>query len=632
MSKGILSTTGLVLALILFLAVNILAATTLRSTRVDLTESRLYTLSDGTRNVLADLDEEITLRFFFSKTLAQEVPGLSSYAQRVRELLEEYAAQADGKLTLIVSEPVPFSEEEDRAVSYGLRGAPASAQGDLLYFGLAGTNTTDDTETIPFFTQQREEFLEYDLTKLVYNLAHTEQPVVGLITQLPMQGGMGQNPMQPQRTEPWVILSQIEQLFEVRKLDWSLARIPDDVRVLMVVHPKDLPAETAFAIDQFVLGGGHALVFVDPFSEADRPPPDQSNPMAGMGLKRSSNLPELFAAWGVEFATDDAVADRSRALRVGMGGQGIDYVPWLALRADKDDFAQDDAITAELGVVHLASAGILRHAAGASTGFHPLLESSDDSMPIKTATLQFQEMRPDPAGLLDTFQAGDERLVVAARIDGPVRTAFPDGKPGADDAPEDGAEAPPRETWRTESDGPINVIVVADADLLQDRFWTRVQNFLGQRMVMPLADNADFVVNACENLAGSNDLISLRSRGTYHRPFDRVVELRREAEDRYRAKEAEFEAQLRDTEQRIADLQQGKEGIEALILSPEQRAELEQLKEERVKTRKGLREVRHQLDQDIERLGARLELANVLGVPALVALAGLAFLLMRRKN
>jgi ABC-type uncharacterized transport system involved in gliding motility auxiliary subunit len=447
-----------------------------------------------------------------------------------------------------------------------------------------------------------------------------------------MQGGMGQNPMQPQRTEPWVILSQIEQLFEVRKLDWSLARIPDDVRVLMVVHPKDLPAETAFAIDQFVLGGGHALVFVDPFSEADRPPPDQSNPMAGMGLKRSSNLPELFAAWGVEFATDDAVADRSRALRVGMGGQGIDYVPWLALRADKDDFAQDDAITAELGVVHLASAGILRHAAGASTGFHPLLESSDDSMPIKTATLQFQEMRPDPAGLLDTFQAGDERLVVAARIDGPVRTAFPDGKPGADDAPEDGAEAPPRETWRTESDGPINVIVVADADLLQDRFWTRVQNFLGQRMVMPLADNADFVVNACENLAGSNDLISLRSRGTYHRPFDRVVELRREAEDRYRAKEAEFEAQLRDTEQRIADLQQGKEGIEALILSPEQRAELEQLKEERVKTRKGLREVRHQLDQDIERLGARLELANVLGVPALVALAGLAFLLMRRKN
>jgi ABC-type uncharacterized transport system involved in gliding motility auxiliary subunit len=354
--------------------------------------------------------------------------------------------------------------------------------------------------------------------------------------------------------------------------------------------------------------------------------------MAGMGLKRSSNLPELFAAWGVEFATDDAVADRSRALRVGMGGQGIDYVPWLALRADKDDFAQDDAITAELGVVHLASAGILRHAAGASTGFHPLLESSDDSMPIKTATLQFQEMRPDPAGLLDTFQAGDERLVVAARIDGPVRTAFPDGKPGADDAPEDGAEAPPRETWRTESDGPINVIVVADADLLQDRFWTRVQNFLGQRMVMPLADNADFVVNACENLAGSNDLISLRSRGTYHRPFDRVVELRREAEDRYRAKEAEFEAQLRDTEQRIADLQQGKEGIEALILSPEQRAELEQLKEERVKTRKGLREVRHQLDQDIERLGARLELANVLGVPALVALAGLAFLLMRRKN
>jgi ABC-type uncharacterized transport system involved in gliding motility auxiliary subunit len=355
--------------------------------------------------------------------------------------------------------------------------------------------------------------------------------------------------------------------------------------------------------------------------------------MAGMGVKRSSDLPQLFAAWGVEYATDDAVADRARALRVGMGGQGIDYVPWLALRADQDDFAQDDAVTAELGVVHLASAGILRHADGASTGFHPLLESSADSMPIKTATLQFQEMRPDPASLLDSFASGGERLVVAARVDGPVKTAFPDGKPGADDAQAEGADEPPLpETWLAESQGPINVIVVADTDLLQDRFWTRVQNFLGQRLVTPLADNSDFVLNAFENLSGSNDLISLRSRGTYHRPFERVVELRRDAEERYRAKEREFEDALRDTERRIADLQQGKQGIEALILSPEQREELEQLKEERVKTRKALREVRHQLDQDIERLGTRLELANVLGVPALVALAGLAFLVSRRKN
>lgn len=638
MSKSLLTTSGLIVAVVLFLAVNILAGTALRSARFDLTENKLYTLSDGTRNVLGELDEDVTLRFFFSKKLAAEIPSIQAYGKRVQELLEELAAESD-RLTLVVEEPEPFSEAEDSAVSFGLRGAPANRAGDMLYFGLAATNTTDDTETIPFFSDAREEFLEYDLTQLIYKLGDPERPVVGVITQLPLAGMPQGNPfMQQPPSEAWVVYDQLAQLFDVRDLDWDTRAIDEDVDVLVLVHPKALPESTLYAVDQFVLRGGRLLAFVDPFCEVDQPPRDPQNPLAGMQAPRSSDLAPLLATWGVELSTADALGDRARALEVRTAdGEPAPYVVWAALRADKDDFSTEDAVTAQLGTLHVASAGILQPIEGAATEFAPLIQSSDEAGRVETQSLAFQQLAPDPAGLLDALVVEGERFTVAARLRGSAVSAYPDGDPlaGAEDledaAPgEDGTvDEPELPAHRSASDGPVNVIVVADVDLLTDRFWVRVQNFLGTRLVSPIADNGDFVINAVENLTGSDDLISLRSRGRFQRPFDRVIELRREAEARFRSKEQELEDKLRDTERKLADLQQGKEGAERLILSDEQVAELERFKDERLRTRKELRQVKLQLNQDIESLGTELKLLNILGVPLLVALAGLATFALR---
>ena len=630
MGKHLMTGTGLAVAAILFFAVNILAGSTLRSARFDLTENKLYTLSEGTKNVLGELDEDVTLRFFFSKKLAQEIPAIQAYGKRVQELLEELSARSE-RLTLIVEEPEPFSEAEDRAVGFGLRGAPANRQGDKLYFGLAATNTTDDVETIGFFSPEREEFLEYDLTQLVYKLGDPERPVVGLITQLPVAGGPA-NPMMQQPPQPsWVVHEQLGQLFEMRDLAWDTRAIDEDVDVLIVVHPKDLPESTLYAIDQYVLKGGHALVFVDPFCEIDQPPRDPQNPLAGMQAKRSSDLAPLLATWGVEFSTENAVGDRARALEVQtQSGAPAPFVVWTALRSDKEDFSSDDAVTAQLGTLHFASAGQLAPVGGAETTFTPLIQSSDESGLVETQSLAFQQIAPDPAGLLDGLAIEGERFTVAARISGPARSAYP-GDPLAAD--EEGAEgAQETSAHVSESTGPINVIVVADADLLTDRFWVRVQNFLGTRLISPIADNGDLVINAVENLSGSNDLISLRSRGRFQRPFDRVIELRREAETRYRDKEQELEDKLRDTERKLAELQQGKEGADRMILSDDQMVELERFQDERLATRKELRQVKLQLSKDIESLGTGLKLANILGLPVGVALFGLFTLGLRSKK
>lgn len=638
MSKSLMTTTGLVVAGILFLAVNILAGTALRSARVDLTENKLYTLSEGTENVLSELDEDVTLRFYFSRKLAQEIPAIQAYGKRVQELLEELAAVSD-KLTLVVEEPEPFSEAEDSAVSFGLRGAPANRAGDMLYFGLAATNTTDDTETIPFFSDAREEFLEYDLTQLIYKLGDPERPVVGLITQLPVAGSAQANPFTQQPpSEAWVIYDQLGQLFEVRDLAWDSRTIDEDVDVLILVHPKALPESTLYAVDQYVLRGGHALVFVDPFCEVDQPPRDPQNPLAGLQAPRSSDLAPLLSTWGVELSTEDVLGDRARALEVrGADGAPTPYVTWAALRSDKEDFSTDDAVTAQLGTLHFASAGMLQPIGGAETEFTPLISSSDEAGRVEAQTLAFQQIAPDPAGLLDALSIEGERFALAARISGSAQSAYPAGDPlaGQDTQPgPDGEPVVPEELPEhlSQSQGPINVIVVADADLLTDRFWVRVQNFLGTRLVSPIADNGDFVINAVENLTGSNDLISLRSRGRFQRPFDRVIELRREAEARFRNKEKELEAKLRETEQKLAELQQGKEGVERMILSDEQVAELELFKEERVATRKELRQVKLQLNQDIESLGTGIKLANILGLPLAVALFGFATFALRSKK
>lgn len=622
---------GLAVALLLFLVVNILTGAAFRSARLDLTENQLYTLSDGTRNILGRLDEPIRLRFFFSKQLAQKVGAgpLSAYAQRVQEMLEEYAAASNGKVALEVHDPEPFSEAEDKAVSFGIKGSPATTAGEMFYFGLAGTNTTDQEEVIPFFQQNREEFLEYDLTRLVVNLSTAERKVVGLLTSLNMEGNPLARFTNPEASaDAWFVVEEMRKLFEVRVIPKESETIEEGLDVLMIVHPQGLSAQTLYAIDQYVMGGGKAIVFVDPHCEVQEVRQDPQNPMAAMMANRSSDLGPLLGAWGLDLAPDSLAGDLENALRVNYQGQAVDYVVWTALRGGEQGLLNaDDPVTADIDVINLASAGVLTRRADATTTITPLLQTSSQSMRVPKTDVQFGA---DPVRVLNSFVPANERLLVAARVSGPAKTAYPDGAPKAEAA--EGETPPAPKEQIKESQGPINVIVVADADLLEDRFWTRTQNFLGQRIVIPTAGNADLAINAVDNMSGTADLISLRSRGRSVRPFDRVAEIRKAAESSLRARAKMLEDKLRDTEQKINELQSGKEGESALILSDEQRAEIERFREEQIKTREELRKVRYDMNKDIESLGTKLKVANILLVPGIVVLAAIGAASIRKRR
>src|SRR5215472_2485994 len=416
---------GTLIALaLIFVGLTMLFNHALRGWRLDLTQNRLYTTAPGTDRILAGIREPINLYFFFSEKTAEQLPQLKTYGVRVREFLEELTARSGGRLHLHVIDPQPYSEEEDRASELGVRGAPVGATRSQLYFGLAGTNSTDGHAAIEFFDPNKEQFLEYDVVKLVYQLANPKKPVAAWLSSLPM--GPGFDPQTGQMREPWVVYGQAEQLFEIRPLDPAAAKIDPDVNVLVLVHPKNLSPATQFAIDQYALRGGHILAFVDPVSEADTSGNDPRNPMASMGADKSSHLGELLTAWGVKFDAAQVVADRGHALSVSMhqGEPPVEHLGVLGL--DKSSFAHDDVITAGLSNVNVAVAGQVEPVKGAAVKFEPLLESSTEAelLPVERFRMLF-----DPASLQEGFKPTGVRYAIAARVTGDVHTVFPAGAP-----------------------------------------------------------------------------------------------------------------------------------------------------------------------------------------------------------
>ena len=646
MSNRLTTTAGVMLAIILLFAVNILASRTLGPLRIDLTENRLFTLSEGTHNILASLDEPVTLRLYLSRRELERVPGIGGYADRVRALLDEYERLADGKLTLQVIDPEPFSEEEDRAVGYGLRGVPLGLDEGSFYFGLVGTSSVDDEEVIPFFAAEREEFLEYDVTKLVHNLTTPQQKIVGLLSSLPIEGQGPQ--MQPafggMGAPPWMVVEQIRQLFELRPLHPQLEAIPDDIDILMLVHPQALPRAALYAIDQYVLRGGRVVAFVDPYSEA------QQDAMAG-GLmqpaaSRRSEIDELLSAWGATLG-DDVVGDLDRALKVRMEQGGrittFDYPVWM--NVTPETFDQADIVTGNLGNLGFGTPGYLHAAEDATTTFTPLVTTTPRAAQFTTA--EIAAVTTDPRDLLDAYSPQDRAYTLVARLSGKVRTAFPDGRPLAEESGEEdsgeegnepaaegeaGSDAASNAGHLPESTEDAQIIIVADADMLADRFWVVVEEFLGARIAIPSAANSSLVVNALDNLTGSGDLISVRNRGTFTRPFTRVVALEQQAERAFRAKEEELIAELEETERRLAELEEGNQGNDNLILTDAQRDELVRFRQERVRIRKELREVRRQLRADIAALESRVKFANIALVPILIGISGLIAGLVRLRR
>ncbi|HVN43036.1 MAG TPA: Gldg family protein, partial [Steroidobacteraceae bacterium] len=411
---------GALLALaLLFIGLTLLFNHALRGWRLDLTQNRLYTTAPGTDRILASIKEPINLYFFYSEKAAQQLPQLKPYGTRVREFLEELTARSNGKLRLHVIDPQPFSEEEDRAAELGVHGAPLGGSGGQFYFGLAGTNATDGHAAIEFFDPNKEQFLEYDVIKLVYQLANPKKPVVSWLSTLPMQGGF--DPQGGGGREPWVVYSEAQQLFDLKPLAPNATQIDPATSVLVLVHPKNLAPATQFAIDQYALRGGHVLVFVDPLSENDNSGAEPGNPVAAMTADKASQFSEQLKAWGVAFDPGQVVADRGRALSVTMR-QGEDPVLHLGvLGLNKDSFSADDVITSGLSVVNVALAGALAPVKDAKVRFEPLLQSSTDAELLPVARFR---MLMDPAGLLDGFKPSGQRYTLAARVSGMVHTAF----------------------------------------------------------------------------------------------------------------------------------------------------------------------------------------------------------------
>jgi ABC-type uncharacterized transport system involved in gliding motility auxiliary subunit len=539
----------------------------------------------------------------------------------VREVLEEYARAAGDGLILDVIDPVPFSEAEDEAVQAGLTGVPVG-EGQTFYFGMVATNAVEGREVIPFFDAREERFLEYEISRTLHVLANPAKSVVGVLSSLPLDGAPP-SPLAPAQ-QPWQIMREIRALFEVRMLSPGIGTIDEDVTLLVVIHPQTLPENTQYAIDQFVLRGGSAILFLDPNCEAQPPPPgSQQNPMMMFEMNRASSLPRLLQAWGVTMDEAGVAADRKAAIPVQVGGGGgapverVSFIGYLSL--GEESIARQDPVTGLLSRMTVGTSGFLTDAGG-GVGWTPLLATTRECMRVEASKFKFM---PDPKQLLAEFVSRDEPMVLAARVSRPAQSAFPSGPPG------EAAEPPAAHR----ASGNVNVVLVADVDMLADRFWVeevRLGNIrLGHRK---FADNGDFVINTLDNMAGSGDLISIRARGEFTRPFTLVEDIRKQAEQRYRSEEQALQEKLRETERKLNDLQRARtddtqEGT--FILSPEQEQELRRFNQERADTRRQLRTVRLNLDRDIQRLGWWLRAINIFAVPAAVAVAAVVLGLYR---
>lgn len=620
--KQIFGKRGTLAALAVFALINMAAASFFSHARLDLTQNKLNTLTEGTRNILAALEEPVGVRLYLSRGAMEDLPGLKAYAGQIEALLEEYRLRSDGKLTVETIDPLPFSEAEDEAVSAGLQGVPV-AGGDTLYFGLVAQSAAQ-RQTIPFFQPERETFLEYDLSQLIYRLTHPQRKVVGVLSAVDLQGGFlrGQG-----MGEPVMMIEQLRAQFTVRHLPQDEAAIAEDIDLLLLVHPHGLGDTALYAADQFVLGGGAAVVLADPHSEA-RPPgmmaPAESNPTAD----------RLLAAWGVRLLQDKLVGDPNLAQQVTYRdrfgrGQAMRYLPWLSLGPQQ--YNRDEMLVNQLDRVNLASAGALEEVAGKANGFTPLITSTAQAGLIDKFAVAFGA---DPAALLAGFKPEGRDYVLAARISGAFATAFPDGPPAQETREEKPGEEGAAEEARPEQikvgEKPANLIVIADSDLIQDRFWVQINNFFGQRLAVPTAANLDLMTNALEILGGSPDLISVRSRGTYQRPFELVAEIQQQAEGQYRAREQELVRKLEETEAKLSELQRQRDDAGSAQLTPEQQQEVDQFVQEKVKTRKKLREVQYQLRADIEDLEQMLKMFNIAFVPALLGFAAFVAWVIRR--
>ena len=627
LATGRIAVIAMLLAAVIFVCLNIISAQIFRDTRVDLTAQHLYSLSQGTRALLGELKEPVRFRLFMSSGLTKQAPQLAAFAGRVRSLLDSYAAAAKGNIILEVIDPRPFSEEEDRAVAFGIDGF-TGVGGERLFFGLAATNSTTGRATIGVFAPDREAFLEYDLTRLVSELGRRGKPVVALLDGL----GLAGNPMM--RMPEQQVLAQMKQFFDVKPLSGEVEKLPDGTRVLMVVHPQDLSEKTLYTIDQWVMAGNATMIFVDPFAE------NQLGPRGMPSPNPTSNLEPLFKAWGVKFDPAQVVGDSTYALQTqrNVGGRPVvsQNLPWIALRGDA--LARDEAILAQLSAVVLTNAGSFETTKDGVT-LRPLVRASNAAVTFDA--LIAGDRRQDPRRLMQEATKAPKPPILAARLTGLLDAAYPDtpkkeetkpdeakadaAKPEAAKADESKkGEGKATDNTLKKSAKPANLILVGDADMLMDRNWIQMQSVGGQQVAQSFANNGDFVINAIEQMSGGAALSDLRGRGVSWRPFEVIQRMEAEADSRFRVKERELNVQLVETEQKLSKLPKAAEGSNEAVTA-EQAKTIEGFRTQLLAIRSELRDVQFALRRDVDNLKNLVTALNVGVVPAAIGVIALAF-------
>jgi ABC-type uncharacterized transport system involved in gliding motility auxiliary subunit len=606
----IYSAIGLVVLALILVAVNYLIS--IVPARVDLTEGKLYTLSDGTKKILRNLSSPVTIKLYESQGEAVPVP-LRSFAQRVSDLVNEMKRAAGPNLIVERLNPKPDSEIEDAAQLDGVDPQTLNT-GEQFYLG-ASVSQLDRKQTLAEITPQRERLLEYDLIRAIAQVSTAQKPKIGLMAGLPVLGERF-NPFTRQSAEPWVLANELKREFEVKEVPMTAKEIDKDITVLLLIHPRDMQPEQEYALDQFVLRGGKLIAFVDPFAYFDQSTPQ----MPGMPPQgTSSDLPRLFKAWGVGYDATKVISD----VVFGSGG-GPNYTPTV-LSLNRTAFSRDDVVTGSIETLLYAFGGAFNVKPAEGLRVTELVKSSPNSMLVD---LTQATQRGDEA--TKGFKPSGHSMPLAVRLTGKFKTAFPDGLKADKDKPV------PNTPALRESTNENSVILVADVDMLADGAAVDVQEVFGRKIVVPSNGNLALAMGMVEQLAAGNELTSLRSRATAFRPLTVVRELEAEAQKQYFGKIQALEEELQKTTARMQELQRaqgGKGGAQSgQILTPEQQAELERFRKTAAQTRLELKEVRRNLRQDAESLVFWTKVANIALMPLLVALAGLGVALIRRRR
>ncbi|MBT6726307.1 MAG: GldG family protein [Deltaproteobacteria bacterium] len=599
MKSWSLNSIFLVLLFVCLIAINTIAYHV--PLRIDATTDKLYTISEGSKKILTKLEDPIRIKFYFSVHNEQLPPILKIYAQRVVELLGEYQTISSGKMTLEVFDPKPDTEEEEWAIRYGIE-APKLPNGDSIFFG-ATFLQVDQEITIPFFDPRRQEFLEYDITLAIYRVTEVALPKIAIWSDLPIKGN-SQLMMQRQGGEPWALSEEIEKLFDVEYLQTPSGSIPDDIDLLMLLHPKNLSDKQLYQIDQYVLKGGNLFIALDPNARAEAATGGQP------AQNFASDLPRLLENWGIRYDSNQVVGDLQLATSVNSRNGILRFPPWISLGASQLD--RQHLITSQLEQLLFAEAGNLSPLDNATTTFEALIKTSPNSGTIEAFQLRFGS----PEQIALDIQVDGQQRTLLAQIQGIFQSAFSEGPP----------EGVDHESFIKESAEVRTILLASDVDWMTDGFSIQRLNLLGQSIIQPTNDNLNLALNIIEYLSGNNALREIRSRGQFQRPFTRVLALQQEAQLKYQQEENQLQISLDKVQSELNNLLQGvQKGDKEILLPKEVQDQIASFREQERKTRRELREVRKILKQDIEELGNNLLLANLLIVPGFVGILGFLF-------